>query len=286
MRVDNELADDQAEDDARSVTFDGAPLEADLTVVGRPAVEIAFRVDRPVGQLCLRLCDVAPDGVSERVSYRPFNLCAWDGFEEPQALEPGRLYRARVALNACGHRFRAGHRIRLAVSTSYWPVVWPSPEAATVTLALEGCRLVLPEWRDELAVAPDPPGPPREFPTLDADTLRGTQSMTRRFTDDRESVLETSDDFGMARNRADGLAIGNLVRQRFAIAEGDPLSTSHEAWWRYELDRDGWAVSIDSHARMTCDEVTFRLERAVTAREGNCVVFDRHWTRSVPRRLL
>jgi predicted acyl esterase len=38
----------------------------------------------------------------------------------------------RLQLNDCGATFPAGHRIRLALSTTYWPMVWPAPHDATV----------------------------------------------------------------------------------------------------------------------------------------------------------
>ena len=47
----------------------------------------------------------------------------------------GQRYRMRLQLNDCGAGFPAGHRIRLALSTAYWPMVWPAPETATVTIS-------------------------------------------------------------------------------------------------------------------------------------------------------
>ena len=39
---------------------------------------------------------------------------------------------SRVQLRGCGHRFERGHRIRLALSPTYWPHAWPSPEPVTL----------------------------------------------------------------------------------------------------------------------------------------------------------
>ena len=64
--------------------------------------------------------------------------------EHPEPLEPGRRYAVRLQLNDAAHAFPAGHRIRLALSTTYWPIAWPSPEAATVTVSTGGSRLSLP----------------------------------------------------------------------------------------------------------------------------------------------
>jgi hypothetical protein len=258
-----------------------------MEILGRPEVEIAFRVDRPAAQIMARLCDVGPDGASQRVTYRPINLAHLSGHEAPRALVPGETYRARISLNACGHRFRPGHRIRLALSTSYWPVIWPSPEAATVTLDLAGCRLILPERHGDAALDPQAPGPARRFPTLAADIVREQRGeSTSRVEADGTSVLETYDDFGMIRRADHGLETGHIVRQRFAIREGDPLSARHEARWRYDLGRDDWRVAIESEAVMTCDAHNFFLHRRIRALEGERTTLEKSWDETVPRGLL
>ena len=288
MRIDNELAADQAPDDAASVCFDTDTLATPLELLGRAVVEIAFSADRPVAQLCFRLCDVAPGGASRRITWRPFNLAHHAGSEAPSALEPGRVYRARIALNECAHRLRAGHRLRLAVSTSYWPVVWPAPAAAAVTLHLAHCRLVLPERRVcGGEIDPVAPGDPADFPVQAAETLREPSNRTERRIDPGGArVLETFDDFGASRDLEHGLETGSHVAQIYSIHPDDPLSARHEARWRFEFRRGDWSVRIDSESVMTADADAFHLARKVTAREGDTVAIARSWEEDVPRGLL
>ena len=287
MRIDSELAADQAPDDAASVCFDTDALETPLELLGRPVAEIAFSADRPVGQLCFRLCDVAPGGVSQRITWRAFNLTHHAGPESPTALDPGRLYHARIALNECAHRLQTGHRLRLAVSTSYWPVIWPAPEAAAVTLHLAQCRLILPERRVVDAVDPAAPGRPAEFPVHAAETLREPANRTeRRIDPDGTHILETFDDFGASRDLEHGLETGSHVAQRYSIHPDDPLSARHEARWCYELRRGDWSVRIDSRSVMTSDADSFHVAREITAREGDAVVIARSREEDLPRGLL
>jgi predicted acyl esterase len=42
--------------------------------------------------------------------------------------------RVRIKLNDAGSIFPSGHKVRLAISTAYWPMIWPGPEAATVQI--------------------------------------------------------------------------------------------------------------------------------------------------------
>ena len=287
MRIDNELAADQAPDDAISVCFDTGALAAPLELLGRPVVEIAFSADRPAAQLCFRLCDVAPGGASLRITYRPFNLTHHAGCDAPAALEPGRMYRARIALNECAHRLRAGHRLRLAISTSYWPVIWPAPAAAAVILDLAQCRLILPERRVADEIAPCAPGRPVDFPVHGAEALREPANRTERWTAPGGArVLETFDDFGASRDLEHGLETGSHVEQHFSIHPDDPLSARHETRWRYEFRRADWSVQIDSESVMISDADRFRLTRKITAREGGAVAVARSWEEDIARGLL
>src|SRR5260370_11289431 len=79
----------------------------------------------------------------------PVNRCASamahshrDGHERPAPLAIGERYRMRIQLNDAGSVFPAGHRVRLALSTAYWPMIWPSAEKAT--LMILGGTLDLP----------------------------------------------------------------------------------------------------------------------------------------------
>ena len=289
MRIDNELAADQAPDDAASVCFDTDALAAPLELLGRPVVEIAFSADRPVAQLCFRLCDVAPGGASRRITWRAFNLAHHAGSDAPAALEPGRAYRTRIALNECAHRLRAGHRLRLAVSTSYWPVVWPAPAAAAVTLHLPQCRLILPERRVSGGeIDPATPGGSCRFsraggrdPARAGEPDRATDRSRRRLRagDVRRFRCEP-------RPLEHGLETGSHVAQHYSIHPDDPLSARHEARWRYEFRRGDWSVRIDSESVMTADAGAFHLCREVIAREGDTIVIARRWEEDVPRGLL
>ena len=75
----------------------------------------------------VRLIDLAPDGAALRVSYQVLNLTHRDSPAEPTPLEPGKRTRVKVKLNDCGHRFASGHRIRVSISSGYWPMIWPAP---------------------------------------------------------------------------------------------------------------------------------------------------------------
>ncbi len=47
-------------------------------------------------------------------------------------------------LDDIAHVFKKGNKIRIAISNTYWPLIWPSPEIAIISLNLNNCRFYLP----------------------------------------------------------------------------------------------------------------------------------------------
>jgi len=88
----------------------GASLAAALDVVGIPVVELAHTSDNPHADLFARISEVDPKGHSRNVS---------DGFVR---LIPGPSENVvRLELDAVGHRFTAGNRIRLLIAGGSFP---------------------------------------------------------------------------------------------------------------------------------------------------------------------
>jgi uncharacterized protein len=275
-----DLPGDQRHDDARSVCFDTEPLSADVDVVGAPVLEIEVSADAPAANLVARLCEVFPDGTSARISWMPINLTHLEGEATVVPLEEGATYHLSVSLDDCAHRFAAGNRIRLALSTAYWPLVWPQPAAATVNLHTG--RLLVPvapaglEDRGSslghgVGARPDPV-------ILDRPEIhtRSTRS------EDGLIVHEVLNDFG-AERFASGLVRTTRSLDVYSIDDADPLSARVETRWSDGLARDDWSVQTDTVTTMTSTATHFRIEASLTARQGDQVVFERSWDESIPR---
>ena len=132
----DDLPGNQASFDRASLYFDSDPLREDLDVFGAPVVTLTLSADRPIAALAIRLNEVSPrTGASHLVCYRFCNLADRSGdLASPERVVPGEPFTFRVTLNLMGHSFKKGWRIRLALSPSFYPTLWESPEAATVTL--------------------------------------------------------------------------------------------------------------------------------------------------------
>ncbi len=292
--ADGEMPIDQRQDDGRSLVFDTEPLEAPLEILGAPEVRLAVQADRATAMVAVRLNDVAPDGASTRVTYGLLNLTHRNGHAAPEPLEPGARYDVRVRLNDVAHSFPTGHRLRVAVSTSYWPVAWPAPEPVTLMLASGESTLTLPVRTPDAADARlrafDPvevaPGsqhkPIRPLPL---------KRVIERDLPKDEVVYTLSSDGGefdghsVALLDAIDMEIGFRMTRRHRISTKDPSTAASEIVQHVRLTRGDWSVQVDSIARLGAAPDRFEFDAEVRAREGNALVETRQWNVEIPRRL-
>jgi uncharacterized protein len=253
-------AGDQQADDARSLVFETAPLDRHVEILGAVIVTLDVASDKSLANLAVRLCDVHPDGASLRVSYGILNLAHRDGNETPAPLVPRLRYRVRIQLNDAGSVFPAGHRIRVALSTTYWPMIWPSRENATVTVF--GGALDLP-------VRP---------PTA-ADALLPSLPEPETAQPERTTLVRP----GVVRIDRMGLELGTEGSFKFHIEEDDPLSAVAEMRQSQTVSRDAWRTRIETQMRMSCTFDAFMLRATMRAWERDFEVCRREWDYSVPR---
>jgi uncharacterized protein len=278
---------DQRAEDGMSVCFDSAPLIAPLEIVGASVVEVTIRADRPDALLIARLCDVAPDGASLRLTYGVLNLTHRDGHEHPVALPMGQNVTVRLQLNDCAHAFPAGHRIRLALSTTYWPTVWPSPAPAALTLDTAASRLTLPHRapRAEDAALPTFPEPEAAAPlprtTLDTPRLSRTASRDQLTG---SAHFEVHDDTGLYRIETTGLHYRLSSVDRFDIKPDDPLSARAEVTFEMQQARGEWRTRAVTRTALRATAHAFHIDATLDAWEGERRLVSRNWTVAVPRR--
>ena len=279
-----ELPGDQRGDDARSLCFD-MDIAEPLDLVGGAVVTLVVSADRPTGMVAARLCDVAPDGASTRVTYGVFNLCHRTGHENPQRLVPGEEYEITLRLDDVAYRLPAGHRLRLALSTTYWPLVWPSATPTRLTIHVGALRLPVraPGAGDECRFEP-----PEGAAPWRTETLRERSNRRSVETDPETGRVELviEDDFGELRDLEHGLVNGSTARERWTIDPRDPLSAQGRTHWTQTLSREGWSVRMETFTTMSSDADRFHLKARIEAYEGDVLVFGKDFEESLPRMLV
>jgi hypothetical protein len=278
---------DQRLDDGGSLVFDTPPLTADLEILGAPELRLVVASNRPQANLAARLCDVHPGGESTRVTYGVLNLCHRDSHARPSPLKPGTAYKLRLAMDHVAYRFPRGHRIRVALSTAYWPLIWPSPEPVTITLQTGKSELTLPvrpKRREKLRPFP----PPEAAPPLALRQIREPSNARTIELDvaSGEQTIRILDDFGEAEIPVHGLIAGSAGREIYRIKPDDPLSAVAETHWTQTLRRGDWSIRTEARCRLTADRDSFHVTGTVEAYENGRLVQEKKWDSRIKRVLV
>ena len=281
-----DLPHDQREEDGGALLFTSDPLPEPLELLGAPVVELTLSADRPVAMVAIRLSDVQPDDKATRMTYGLLNLTHHRGHARPEPLEVDRDHRVTVSLNGIAQNVPAGHRLRLSISTSYFPLAWPPPEPVGLTIdtATSCLRLPVRRHRDEAIGFADAEGtPPGERERLTEE--RHSWRVIRDLATDT-STLEVIDDDGTYQFGDIDMTVRRSAEEWYTYRGDDFGSPAGRTRWVRALARDDWAISTVTSTQLTCDRSTFHLTAELDAYEGDQRVHSWNLDEHFPRRLV
>jgi putative CocE/NonD family hydrolase len=258
---------DQQPMDDDSLVYDSAPLDAPLEILGRPVTKLRVSANATRANWVVRISDVAPDGQVTQVAGAAFNGTHRHSAREPEDLVPGEEFPIEVELHLTSWVFPKGHRIRLAISNSQWPMLWPTPYPAETTLAIggdNGAQVVLPvippggERAPEFAQSkPDPVL--GGYETLDSGNITGYASIT-----EMERDPDTGEAFGTAKNTGATRYPWGIERFEEEIehrtSDTNPATTSVTGRYLLTQELEDRTLEFEQTVEFTSDEKNFRLK--------------------------
>lgn len=287
--VPGESPSDQRIDDGMAMVFEGEVLSEPLEILGYPRFEIELSSDKPCAMLFAQLSDVAPDGAVTRVTYGVMNLTHLEGHDKVVRLEPGKKVKAWVKLDCAGHRFKPGHRMRLSLATTFWPMFWPMPEEATLTLDLATGVLRLPVFKESVE-GRAPEAQPESAP------LTPTTFLTEGYVDRSVSYDILKDTWTCITNGVGGVfgegiyrfdeidvTVEHNLKRELVLTNGDPLSAQYNLYQKMRLGREGWWTEANILTSLRGDAENFLLYSEMTVTENDKEVFKKEWKDTIPR---
>ena len=196
----------------------------------------------------------------------------------------------RVPLKYCGHAFQPGHRVRLSVSTSYWPLAWAPPKPVRLTVWPAESSLTLPVRRplagedERVHVYAEPESartPAREIIEPDHDNWWIVHDLATE-----ESTLEVVADEGTWRIPRIDLTMSQHTWEWYRSTGDDFTSPNGEVKSVREMWRGDWHVRIENRTFLTCDEKNFYVNASLDAWEGENRVYSRIFNETIPRHFL
>ena len=103
------------------LVYSTPPLEKAVEVTGAIRLTLYATSDAPDTDFTAALIDVHPRGAAIIVCDGVVRARFRDSYEEPTAIEPGRVYEYIITLWETSNLFKVGHRIRLEISSSNFP---------------------------------------------------------------------------------------------------------------------------------------------------------------------
>lgn len=284
-----DLPHDQRQEDGGALTYDSLPLEEPLEILGSPSLLLELSADRPVAMVGVRLSDIAPDNKATRVTFGLLNLTHRDSSDEPTPLEPGRRYRVRVELNDVGYGFPCGHRLRIALSTSYWPMAWPAPESAGLTVYPGSSSLTLPARppaTDDANIGDF--GPAEGAPPSASQMMSPGQNSWRviRDLETDVSTLEVVNDKGKRHLSGPNLTDSTKALEWYSSRGDEYDSLRGETLWERALTRDQWNIRTLTRTVLTSDSRFFYLRAELDAWEDGKRLYSRNWDYRIERDLV
>jgi hypothetical protein len=278
---------DMRPDDAGAMVFDSPVLEERFEIAGLPRVHLRVSADAPLAHWVARLEDVQPDGTVSLVAGKLLNGSQRRSRLQPEPLVPGQKYDLELDMHFTTWTYKPGHRVRLAVSNSLWPMIWPTPHPMTskLHLGVEATRIELPVIPS--IERPVPPFRPPE-PVEEPDDARYLASFPwpqglyqwRRDLWPGVSALEWK---GHSDFEARGRRYHTWERNYYETHDDRPAESrfSGEAGRRIEVD--GRQVEVRSTIEVRSDDKNFHVTVGRSLKENGKLLREREWKETIPR---
>ena len=103
------------------LVYTSDPLQRDLEITGPISVRLFASSTAVDTDFTAKLVDVRPDGYAHNLQDGIIRARFRSSVSEPAPIEPGRIYEYEIDLWSVSHLVKAGHQIRLEVSSSNFP---------------------------------------------------------------------------------------------------------------------------------------------------------------------
>ena len=274
----------QREDDDRSLVFESPHIRDPFNLMGSVKVVLSVASDQRSSQISVRLCDVADDGTVALVAFAIRNLSLTDDLKEPRTFSPNREDLIEIKLPNKAYRFKAGHRLRVSISGSFWPVVWPSPKFANLVLGTARSHLEIPICRVKMMSNTHLPD------VVDF----GNENHVSIETPELDRWMDCRDDGGyrsdgweqpkkVTRFPELGLIFGfetDADKTLFFSRTEDAFSDVTHCM---EFDQDGLKIKVRGRADLASTEEEFLLRGKIEVEENGNLIFSRKWESEIPR---
>ncbi len=281
-----DLPSDQREEDGGALVFDSPVLKKDYEILGKPYLKLRIKSNKRVAMVAARISDIGPDGRATRVTFGLLNLTHRDSNEEPEELIPDKAYDVIVPMNYIAQHFPAGNQLRISISSSYWPLAWPSPEPAKLTIYPSESSIVFPKRtvgkRDSSRKALDKPGKLEELDTTLLVPSKREWIVERNLATNEVTLKIENDDPKYLLHHID-TKLRKDVTEKYYYSNNKYDTVRGEVKSVREFHRENWHIKTITRTILTSSRTHFIIRATLDAYEGDVRVFNRAYDEQIPR---
>jgi hypothetical protein len=281
---------DQKNADAHSLVYDSELITDSFEIVGFPQVTLQTTADAPAANWLVRLSDVAPNGMVTHITGAGFNANHVESSEKPIQLIKDKIYTIKIDLHATSWTFQNGHRIRLSVNNSQWPMIWPSPYNMTTTIRSDDhgkSFLKLP-----VLINPTPLAKPFSKPVA-VPKLDGYKSIA---SETPSGYPETKEVVRNERTRTTTVFATNSGSYKYPwgvhhnvesitskVSDDNPANASVQSTYVISVELENRTLKWTGILDFTSDEKTFFYRYKRILEENGKVIKEKEWEEDIPR---
>jgi len=280
------LPGDQKEEEAHSLVYTTEPFDHNTEIAGAPQLELFFSSDSPVVTFVAKLNLVSPLNESLQITKGILNATRASSFENPIALQKDKTYKIKIALRDLAFLVPRGFRLRLMLSCSDFPEVWPTPNKGTTNIyhnSTHASSLFLPI----ASAARNRRVAEFELPSLvenptsrsgGVDNWLVSRDKLKKITSVK---MGTTDEYSISEfNR--GFSKSGLAAN---VSESSPGIGSAEAFYDWTISTRH-ITTLKSRVHFISDEDSFHTSASISIELDGTRYFEKMWTKSVKRVLL
>jgi predicted acyl esterase/amino acid transporter len=282
----NDATGDQAADDGQSLIYDSQMLRDPIEIIGFPRVRLWTSAGVPVADWTVRLEDVFPDGRVALVTGALQSGGQMSSRLDPVLLAPGLHYVISTPLHFTTWTFRPGHKIRLAIANSQFPMAWPTPYRMTMQLEIGDGRTAL-----ELPVVP--PAPNARVPVFaapqpheqapDARTLQETGYPGAIVTHDVVAKTTAVDFLTRFSYQILDRRIENIEKEHYETHDDAPAQSRFVGDESHHICRATRCILLRTGIDVQSDSTTLHVRVTRRLEENGRLVRTKIWTDTIPR---
>ncbi len=287
-----DIAHDQRGTDAYSLVYQTPVLTEETAILGMPQVLMKVAADATRANWFVRLSDVAPDGRVTLITGKGFNGTHRESAREPKDIVAGEFFPLDIKMLFTSWVFQPGHRIRLSISNSQWPMFWPTPYPVITSLQLGGeqaAQLILP-----VLPPSESPGPeflkPVEYPGAEGfaalPTSDGTASGYGEISSVNRNPQTGEVTIKATSGGADQYPWGTeTYRETIEHKASDehPEIASMRGTHVITIETKGRTLLFEGALDFRSDAENFYYEYFRSLKENGKLVREKKWTETIPR---